>query len=101
MSPILALRRQLLAMTILVTAGILSGCMLVAHHGHGNPGHEVSSHEHTTSAENEGVAVAHQQEVDAALTHDDHDGMSMMHGSGGWHWLMGGAMVVMMVLVIL
>jgi uncharacterized protein YceK len=101
MSLSLELRRHLLAMTILVTAGLLSGCMLVAHHGHGNPGHEVSSHEHTTSAENEGVAVAHQQEVDAVLTHDDHDGMSMMHGSGGWHWLMGGAMVVMMVLVIL
>lgn len=101
MSPFPSLRRQLLAMTFLVTAGLLSGCMLVAHHGHGNPGQEVSSHEHTTSAENEGVAVAYQQEVDSALTHDGHDGMSMMHGSGGWHWLMGGAMVVMMVLVIL
>jgi hypothetical protein len=74
MSLSLALRRQLLAMTILVTAGLLSGCMLVAHHGHGNPGQEVSSHEHKTSVENEGVAVAHQQEVDAVQTHDGHDG---------------------------
>lgn len=101
MRPVLSLHRQLLAMIFLATVGLLPGCMFVAHHGHENPSQEVSSHEHKTSEENAGVSATHQQEVDAAKTHDGHDGMPMMHSSGGWHWLMGGAMVVMMVLIIL
>lgn len=101
MSPYPALRRQVLAMIFLAAVGLLPGCMFVAHQGHESPSQEVSSQDHKTSEENEGVAATHHEEADAAQTHDGHDGMSMMHGSKGWRWLMGGAMVVMMALVIL
>lgn len=101
MSTLSSIRSLLFLMTLLVSLVALSGCML--HHGQG------------PSAQTEQSAVAHEGH-DAATAqpaateasnpgqqhqHESSGMMSMMHGSGGWHWIGMGAMMAVMVLIVL
>lgn len=96
--------RCLLAVAFLVAVlALLSGCM-VAHHQHTpEDGQETSAMARPhDSQESLSVETSEQKPDNQEQSYRDDGGMPMMmHGAGSWHWLMGGAMVVMMALVIL
>jgi hypothetical protein len=102
MSVFRCITRLLLAMHLLSALTILAGCMLVSpHHGQNagaRPEEAAEPHtRHDTGATESTTAVA----ATADKADHGHGAMSMMHGSGPWRWLVGGAMVVMMVLMVL
>jgi hypothetical protein len=93
--------RLIATLTLLVAVAALPGCMLVPHHGlAGGPRTEQAAQPHAEhGAETTEPTTAEVGTADK--TQHGHEGMSMMHGSGRWGWFVGGAMVVMMVLVVL
>lgn len=96
-----SIRRLLTTLTLLAAVAALPGCMLFPQHGNGDgvraeqtagshAGHGPEATEPTTAE----VATADK-------TNHGHKEMPMMHGSGRWGWFVGGAMVVMMGLMVL
>jgi len=95
------IRRLLTTLSLLAAVAALPGCMLVPHHGR-DDGARTEQTAGTHAGHGTGATEPTTAEVATAdTTHHGHEGMSMMHGSGRWGWFVGGAMVVMMVLMIL
>lgn len=100
MSTLSSIRSLLFFMTLLVSLVALSGCL--SHHGQG-PSAEMEQ----SAVLHEGHETATAQPVSSEASnpvqqHQHERGMmSMMHGSGGWHWIGMGAMMAMMVLIVL
>lgn len=93
--------RLLTTLTLLAAVAALPGCMLVPHHGHdGEARTEQAAGTHARHGA-EATEPTTAEVATADKTHRGHEGMSMMHGGGRWGWFVGGAMVVMMVLVAL
>lgn len=91
----------LLAASLALGIGALSGCMLVPHHGHGAGAHTEPTAEPHAGHGAETTEPASSEVASAGKSPHDHGAMSTMHGSGPWRWLVGGAMAAMMLLMIL
>ena len=101
MNTLWSIRSFFFLMTLLVSLVALSGC--IPHHGQGP-----STQTEQPAALHEGHETATVQPVapeelnpDQQRQHESRGLMPMMHGSGGWHWLGGGMMIAMMVLLVL
>jgi len=93
--------RLLTTLTLQAAVAVLPGCMLAPHHGHeGSPRTEQAAGAHAGHGA-EATKPGSVEVATADKTHQGHEGMSMMNGSGRWGWFVGGAMVVMMVLMVL
>lgn len=91
----------LTTLTLLAALTALPGCMLVPHHGHdGNARREQAAGTHAGHGA-EAIEPTTAEVATADRTHDGHVGLPMMHGSGPWGWFVGGAMVVMMAVMVL
>jgi hypothetical protein len=101
MSPLSSIRSLLFFMILLVSLVALPGCML--HHGQGQsaqteqPADPHEGHETATAQ----PVVTEASNPDQRHQHESRGMMSMMHVSGGWHWIGMGMMMAVMVLIIL
>jgi hypothetical protein len=96
-----SIRNLLFLMILLASLVTLSGCFL--HHGQG-----LSAQTEQPAALRDGHESETVQPVPSEASRPDqqrqHEGsgmMSMMHGSGGWHWAGMGVMMAVMVLIVL
>lgn len=101
MSTLSSVRSFLFLMTLLVSLVALSGCL--SHHGQGP-----SAQTEQSAVLHEGHETATAQPVASEASnpgqqhqHESRGMMSMMHGSGEWHWIGMGAMMAVMVLIVL
>jgi hypothetical protein len=101
MSTSSSIRSLLFFMTLLVSLVALSGCL--SHHGQGPSTQTEQSavlhegHETTTVQPVASEAL----KPDQQHQHESRGMMSMMHDSGGWHWIGMGMMMAVMVLIVL
>lgn len=93
-------RRGLATLALLAALAVLPACMLIPHHGHDAGAHTEQTAETHAGYGAEAVEPTSAEAATADKSPHDHGAMGMMHGSGRWGWLVGGAMVVMMLVVL-
>lgn len=84
------------------TVVLLSGCMLMSHHGQES---NLKTNRSSSAVEGQVTEASEPAPVettpaDQSRQHGD-ETLPMMHGAGLWKWLAGGAMVVMMAIMVL